>query len=79
MSNQQGHAEHTRSYDVIGNQAVLVTKFKNDPPLTFTNYYCCPRCEEEWQSKWSCACDDECPECGVSSSPVDYDCPDDEE
>jgi hypothetical protein len=30
----------------------------------YTNFYCCD-CGEEWQSNWSCGCNDECPACGL--------------
>lgn len=35
----------------------------------FQNFYKHEECEVEWDDKWSCACDDECPECGTSISP----------
>lgn len=28
--------------------------------------YECPECGESWESHWSCACNDECPSCGLS-------------
>jgi hypothetical protein len=31
----------------------------------FTNHYVCPECRAVWESDWSCATDDECPECEV--------------
>jgi hypothetical protein len=42
-------------------------------PCRFTNHYRCDACEVEWSDQWSCACDDECPECGADISPHDYD------
>jgi hypothetical protein len=27
--------------------------------------YRCPNCGHEWQEQWSCACDSECPHCGL--------------
>ncbi|HRX82357.1 MAG TPA: hypothetical protein P5307_24995, partial [Pirellulaceae bacterium] len=31
----------------------------------------CPECAAVWDSEWSCACDDECPECDATNiSPV---------
>lgn len=39
----------------------------------YLNYYTCPVCEHEWKDEWSCACDDECPECGTGDiSPYHY-------
>jgi hypothetical protein len=29
-----------------------------------TNHYACPVCKTEWNDTWSCACDDDCPNCG---------------
>ena len=29
--------------------------------------YCCPNCGHEWQEQWSCACDSQCPECGLKN------------
>ncbi len=34
-------------------------------PRLFVNHYHCPRCGETWQDEWSCACNDECPGCGL--------------
>lgn len=42
-------------------------------PCRFTNHYRCDACDVEWSDQWSCACDDECPECGADVSPHDYD------
>ena len=30
----------------------------------FLNFYRCERCRRRWTDEWSCACDDECPNCG---------------
>lgn len=38
----------------------------------FTNHYHCEDCDVEWEDEWSCACDDECPECGTPISPYAY-------
>jgi len=40
-----------------------------DDPITVTNYYKCDDCNTKWEDQWSCACDDECPVCGVPYSP----------
>lgn len=29
--------------------------------------YRCSECDHEWQEQWSCACDSECPNCGVKN------------
>lgn len=29
--------------------------------------YRCPDCDHEWQEQWSCACDSECPNCGLKN------------
>ena len=45
---------------------------EQDEPL-FLNRYCCPECGHEWDDTWSCACDDECPECGARDiSPYEH-------
>lgn len=41
---------------------------------TYTNRYRCDACKVEWEDTWSCACDDECPECGADISPYDSEC-----
>lgn len=38
--------------------------------IIFMNYYHCP-CGEEWTDEWSCTCDDRCPSCNTSCSPVE--------
>lgn len=38
----------------------------------YRNIYECTDCGAGWEDEWSCACDDECPNCGASDySPVD--------
>jgi DNA-directed RNA polymerase subunit RPC12/RpoP len=29
--------------------------------------YRCPDCDHEWQEQWSCACDSQCPNCGLKN------------
>lgn len=29
--------------------------------------YKCPKCSAEWEEEWDCACDSECPECGLEN------------
>lgn len=31
--------------------------------------YHCYGCNITWEDEWSCACDDECPKCGVPHTP----------
>jgi hypothetical protein len=31
----------------------------------FANHYECDRCGGDWTDEWSCACDDDCPDCGA--------------
>lgn len=31
----------------------------------FANFYRCPECKTAWEDEWSCACNDECPGCGL--------------
>ena len=35
----------------------------------YRNSYHCDACDVSWADEWSCACDDECPECDASISP----------
>lgn len=38
----------------------------------FRNFYKCDRCDHRWSSKWSCMCDDDCPDCDARHmSPYD--------
>jgi rubrerythrin len=37
----------------------------------FENHYKCKGCNYSWTDFWDCACDDECPMCGVPHSPRD--------
>ena len=38
----------------------------------FRNQYECDSCGCYWEDEWSCACDDDCPECGARHmTPVD--------
>lgn len=40
----------------------------------FANHYVCSRCGSFWTDEWSCACDDDCPECGARHmSPTESD------
>jgi hypothetical protein len=45
----------------------------NGDPCDFTNYYFCDDCGVQWTDYWSCACDDECPNCGHAVSPYAWD------
>lgn len=47
--------------------------------MLYRNEYECPRCGYEWQDEWSCMCDDRCPQCNLSCSPVDSEELEDEE
>lgn len=38
----------------------------------YHNHYRCEECATEWDSDWSCACDDECAGCGADYSPYAY-------
>jgi len=42
-------------------------------PCIYVNYYACAECGTEWDDRWSCACDDECPSCGTDMTPYDSD------
>jgi hypothetical protein len=36
-----------------------------DDDRLFVNAYCCPICDYDWQDEYSCAADDDCPQCGA--------------
>jgi hypothetical protein len=38
---------------------------KAEDERTLNINYCCPKCSHKWQDQWSCACDSECPNCGL--------------
>ena len=40
-----------------------------DVEIKYLNYYRCPLCEEEWEDKWDCMVDDECPNCKCRNIP----------
>ena len=53
----------------------MATDFELDDEegdVTYTSFYRCDDCDVEWDSEWSCACNDECPECGAEIEPYDY-------
>jgi len=43
--------------DVIGD--------RGEGQAILTNHYTCPECGTDWQDEWSCAVDDDCPNCGA--------------
>ncbi|TXG96149.1 MAG: hypothetical protein E6R08_10275 [Nevskiaceae bacterium] len=45
----------------------------NDTPgrVAVLNEYHCTHCGHEWEDEWTCACDDECPNCGAVMTPLD--------
>lgn len=50
-------------------QVTYIQKDKPEDPVYFTNYYRCSNCGNEWEDDWSCACDDECSNCGTDMTP----------
>lgn len=38
--------------------------------VEYINHYICSECGEEWHDQWSCMCDDRCPNCNTSISPI---------
>lgn len=45
--------------------------FEADGNTWLVNHYECAECNTSWDSEWSCACDDDCPECGTVMTPQD--------
>lgn len=37
----------------------------------YTNFFKCVDCDTKWVDEWSCACDDECPQCGTVMTPYE--------
>lgn len=33
--------------------------------MNLLNHYTCPGCDHDWDDAWDCACDDDCPACGM--------------
>jgi len=36
----------------------------------YSNSYQCQRCQNHWESEWSCMCNDRCPFCNLEMSPI---------
>jgi hypothetical protein len=62
--------------DVNGNllDCVLVAANNNTSRTVETHcpelldiQYLCPECGHEWEEQWDCACDSECPHCGLEA------------
>lgn len=47
-----------------------VERDSDDEPIVWRNKYLCD-CGEEWDDEWSCQCDDRCPSCDTSISPLE--------
>jgi hypothetical protein len=45
-------------------QRAILDQLDGENEDRYTNFYRCD-CGEEWQSNWSCGCNDECPACGL--------------
>lgn len=43
--------------------------FEADGQWLINTYEC--TCGTSWADEWSCACDDDCPACGTTMTPVD--------
>ena len=43
-----------------------------DVEQVYSNHYHCDDCDVSWDDTWSCAVDDECPQCGHDISPHAY-------
>lgn len=39
----------------------------------YLNHYRCSRCNLKWQDRWSCACNDQCPQCRSEIEPYQSD------
>lgn len=36
-----------------------------DAPCFVTSHYHCPECGQDWSDTWTCACNSQCPACGL--------------
>lgn len=63
-------ATTSMAYD-LSNVLDQLNELVGDTEMRFTNHYRCDNGHNivEWDDVWSCKCDDECPECGISISP----------
>lgn len=50
-------------------QANAADEFEKPEDHVQTNHYECGRCGKNWTDTWSCGCDDDCPDCGETTSP----------
>lgn len=48
----------------------VLTPRQSSEVQRFLNFYECP-CGETWQDTWTAICDDDCPTCRTTCSPVD--------
>lgn len=46
-----------------------VAEIAPEEPIRFLNYYSCPRDGTVWSDKWSCKCNDRCPNCNAEIEP----------
>jgi len=53
--------------------ALEATAGAPEPEIEYrvTNYYICPTCRAEWRDKWSCECNDRCPDCNTETKPYE--------
>jgi len=60
------HESNERKYScccpLCGEKLVVLTQFVNE--------YACPDDDMEWTDRWSCACNDKCPECNKEITPM---------
>lgn len=43
---------------------------KLDEPKWYRNHYRCEDCNVDWHMEWDATCDDRCPKCNVSYTPI---------
>lgn len=49
-----------------------MSALQDESPTLFHITYECTDCDVTWQDVWSCACDDECPQCGAAIEASSY-------
>jgi len=67
-----GTLDHTQTTPLsLTNDMAHAGAVESRPTWLRIAYEC--DCGEEWQDEWSCACDSECPACGMTCEALDYD------
>jgi hypothetical protein len=58
-----GYAKHIKDVDKLIAELWDGKTDSDDNPCIFRSHYLCESCDEEWESEWSCDCNDKCSTC----------------